>query len=138
MTAIINSTKNLWRKSAKVKDSLNDGDRVVTIAVIGCGQRGKVWNIRETLLLIILLLRCTGLLEIRPYLSRSVQNRSHCRTSSKYSTAFCHFAQCRHNSDIQYLAGTSRSICGNDQYHRKTPSRCCPGCTPGSSPCRSC
>jgi hypothetical protein len=42
MTAIINSTKNLLRRPAKVKDSPDDGSRIVTILVIGCGQRGMV------------------------------------------------------------------------------------------------
>ena len=136
MSAIINSTKNLWRRSTKLKDSsLNDG-RLVTIAVIGCGDRGKVWIIYQGDK--VSLTYYTGLLEIRPCLSRSLQNRRHCWTSPKNSAAFRQFTQRRQNSRIRYLAGTSHSICGNDQYHRQISSRCRTSHSSGSSSRRSC
>ena len=52
MSALLSNTKNLWRKSVKLKDSpfvqgvdscveLHPSEPV-TFAIIGCGQRGKV------------------------------------------------------------------------------------------------
>jgi len=58
MSGLLDSTKNLWRKSMKLKESpykeqnvpleceptdpTRPGpDRFVTLAVVGCGQRGK-------------------------------------------------------------------------------------------------
>lgn len=52
MSALLNNTKNLWRRSIKLKDSPYvqgidpsvdaHPSQPVTFAVVGCGQRGKV------------------------------------------------------------------------------------------------
>ncbi|KAF8974362.1 hypothetical protein BDZ97DRAFT_16506 [Flammula alnicola] len=52
MSALINNTKNLWRRSIKLKESpyldmdptKPGSDQFITLAVIGCGQRGKAYT----------------------------------------------------------------------------------------------
>lgn len=61
MSGLLDSTKNLWRKSMKLKESPYKEQKVpleyeatnpttnrfVTLAVIGCGQRGKASQIYQ-------------------------------------------------------------------------------------------
>ena len=114
------NAKNLWRRSVRLGKSdiphimgqEIPGTEPITLAIIGCGQRGKVclkapYNLEEDHSTPSVVL---GLCRIRPVGTDQMQGRCYCRATAKDPPELCTNTLGRQDLGVQHMAGASRGF----------------------------